>query len=206
MTQTSFVETVVQAQQGDREAFECIVAQWRRRALGVITRMVGRPDDAEDIAQDVFVRLYLSLDKLRDAAQFEAWMYRLIANAAIDYLRRHKRARIRVSDLSDEQVFTVEKTLAIDHARGREQQRDLRESVDRMLSLLSSEARTLLVLKEVEGLSIRELSEVFRISEDAVKVRLFRARQRILRAMSPKGDTASCGARLSVHGDFSPAF
>lgn len=191
MIQASFVDTVVQAQNGDLKAFESIVAQWRRRALGVITRMVGRPDDAEDIAQDVFVRLYLSLDKLRDAAQFEPWMYRLIANASIDYLRRHKRVRIRVSDLSDEQVFTVEKTLAIDDARGKEQQRDLRESVERMLSLLSSEARTLLVLKEVEGLSIRELSEVFRISEDAVKVRLFRARQRILRAMAPQGEARS---------------
>lgn len=191
MTQTSVADTVVQAQRGDMKAFESLVAQWRRRALGVITRMVGRPDDAEDIAQDVFVRLYLSLDKLRDAAQFEPWMYRLIANASIDYLRRHKRVRIRVSDLSDEQVFTVEKTLAIDDARGKEQQRELRESVERMLSLLSSEARTLLVLKEVEGLSIRELSEVFRISEDAVKVRLFRARQRILRAMAPQGEARS---------------
>lgn len=193
MIQTAFMDTVLQAQSGDLKAFETIVAQWRRRALGMITRMVGRPDDAEDIAQDVFVRLYTSLDKLRDAAQFEPWMYRLIANAAIDYLRRNKRVRIRVSDLSDEQVFTVEKTLAIDDARGREQQREQRESVEQLLSLLSSEARTLLVLKEVEGLSIRELSEVFRISEDAVKVRLFRARQRILRAVSPQRD-----ARASV--------
>jgi RNA polymerase sigma-70 factor, ECF subfamily len=200
------MDTVLQAQAGDRAAFEAIVAQWRRRALGVITRMIGRPDDAEDVAQDVFVRLYLSLDKLRDVAQFEAWMYRLIANASIDHLRRNKRVRVRVSDLSEEQVFTVEKTLAITEARGKEQQRDLRETVDRMLGLLSNEARTLLVLKEVEGLSIKELSEVFRISEDAVKVRLFRARQRILRAMSPQRNTSLAGAHLRAHGDFSPAY
>ena len=132
------------------------------------------------------MRLYLSLDKLREAAQFEPWMYRLIANASIDYLRRTKRMRIRVSDLSDEQVFTVERTQAMDHARLCEQNRDTRETVHQMLELLSHESRTLLVLKEVEGLSIKELADVFGISEDAVKVRLFRARQRILRATARK--------------------
>lgn len=183
MTTESFTELVTRAQTGDRVALEEIVRVWRRRTLGMVTRMIGRPDDAEDVAQDVFVRLFLSLDKLREPSQFEPWMYRLIANAAIDYLRRHKRVRIRVSDLSDEQVFTLERDMAITDARQSEHRRDLSELVHKLLSLLSPDARTLLTLKEVEGLSIRELSEVFGISEDAVKVRLFRARQRLLRLM-----------------------
>lgn len=197
MKNETFAEVVALAQQGDRKAYEEIVNAWRRRTLGMVARMIGRPDDAEDVAQDVFVRLYLSLNKLREPAQFESWMYRLIANAAIDYLRRHKRVRIRVSDLSDEQIFTVERSQALGAARDREDQRELRDYLERMLGVLSPESRALLVLKEVEGLSIRELGAAFGISEEAVKVRLFRARQRILRT-AEKNEVPAPGFSLAA--------
>jgi RNA polymerase sigma-70 factor (ECF subfamily) len=191
MMTESFVNVVARAQTGDQSALEEIVSVWRRRTLGMVTRMIGRPDDAEDVAQDVFVRLFLSLDKLREPSQFEPWMYRLIANAAIDYLRRHKRVRIRLSDLSDEQVFTIERDLSLTDARQAEQRRNLHDFAQRLLATLSPDARALLLLKEVEGLSIKELSDVFRISEDAVKVRLFRARQRLLRSLPGAKDPVS---------------
>jgi RNA polymerase sigma-70 factor (ECF subfamily) len=121
---------------------------------------------------------------LRDPAQFEPWLYRLAANAAIDYLRRNRRTRVRLSDLSDEQLFTIEKTQALTASALSEREREGRDQATRLLDLLNGPARSLLILKEVEGLSLRELAAVFGISEDAVKVRLFRARQRILKEMS----------------------
>jgi RNA polymerase sigma-70 factor (ECF subfamily) len=198
MQTEGLTQLVERARRGDAAAFEEIIKVWRRRALGIVLRMIGRPDDAEDVAQDAFVRLYLSLDKLRDPAQFEPWMYRLITNAAIDYLRRNRRARIRVSDLSDEQLFTVERNLALNDATEKERRQDLREYAHRMLSVLSAQARALLVLKEIEGLSLKELASLFGLSEDAVKVRLFRARQRIARKALPNGVRAGRAADMQV--------
>src|SRR6478672_1948758 len=101
------IEIVRRAQQGDAAAFQDMVNIWRRRILGMATRLTGRAEEAEDIAQEVFVRVYFSLDKLREPEQFEPWLYRIATNSALDFLRRHRRCRIRVSDLSEEQLITI---------------------------------------------------------------------------------------------------
>ena len=115
-----------------------------------------------------------SLDRLREPAQFEPWVYRIATNAAMDYLRRHRRVRVRVSDLSDEQLSTLERAVAMRDAADHEQQQELQDLAAHLLALVSPEDRTLLTLKEIEGLSVRELGAIFSIKEEAVKVRLFR--------------------------------
>src|SRR6201998_373854 len=99
-------ELIQPAQQGDASAFNQIVSTYRRRILGTISRLIGRPEDVEDVAQEVFVRLYYSFEQLRTAEVFEPWLYRLTVNAAYDYLRRAKRRNeSRMSDLSEQQVM-----------------------------------------------------------------------------------------------------
>src|SRR5919198_5358872 len=97
-------ELIQKAQRGDAAAFNQIVLAYRRRILGTISRLIGRPEDVEDVAQEVFVRLFYSLDQLRTAEVFEPWLYRLTVNAAYDYLRRaRRRNEARMADLSDQQ-------------------------------------------------------------------------------------------------------
>lgn len=176
-------ELIRRAQGGDEAAFTDIVAACRRRVLGTVLRMIGRPEDAEDIAQEVFVRLYFSLDQLRSPDMFDAWLYRLTVNAVYDYLRRfRRRPESRMCDLAEEQVV-----LADAEASGRacveaEYHNDVRSFMDHLLNALSDDDRVLLTLKEIEGLSLRELESIYGINENAIKVRLFRARQRALRA------------------------
>src|SRR5213082_464249 len=96
---------IERAQKGDSVAFNEIVLAYRKRILGTITRLIDRPEDVEDVAQEVFVRLYFSLDQLRAAEVFEPWLYRLTVNASYDYLRRAKRrSESRMADLSEQQV------------------------------------------------------------------------------------------------------
>src|SRR5882724_10692022 len=102
-------EIVEKAKNGDDEAFNTMVQAYRKRTLGTIARLIGRPEDVEDVGQEVFLRLYFSLDQLRTPEVFEPWLYRLTVNAAYDYLRRQKRRReSRMSDLSEQQVMMAD--------------------------------------------------------------------------------------------------
>jgi RNA polymerase sigma-70 factor (ECF subfamily) len=176
-------EVIERARKGDDAAFNQIVVAYRKRILGTIARLIGRPEDVEDVGQEVFIRLYYSLDQLRTPEVFEPWMYRLTVNAAYDYMRRQKRRKeSRMSDLSEQQVM-----LADASAGGKENQEELRrtgirEFVHSLLEGISEEDRALLILKEVEGLSLKEMEQIYKVNENALKVRLFRARQRVLKA------------------------
>jgi RNA polymerase sigma-70 factor (ECF subfamily) len=176
-------ELIERARSGDDGAFNQVVQAYRKRILGTIARLIGRPEDVEDVGQEVFLRLYFSLDQLRTAEVFEPWLYRLTVNAAYDYLRRQRRRHeSRMSDLSEQQVMMADaaaggKVNAEDKRRTK-----IRETVDDLLGKISEEDRILLTLKEVEGLSLKELEKIYRVNENALKVRLFRARQRVLKA------------------------
>src|SRR5262245_27867675 len=102
-------DLIEKARNGDGEAFNRVVQAYRKRILGTIARLINRPDDVEDVGQEVFMRLYYSLDQLRTPEVFEPWLYRLTVNASYDYLRRQKRRpEARMADLSDQQVILAD--------------------------------------------------------------------------------------------------
>ncbi len=176
-------ELIERARAADSGAFNEIVLAYRKRILGTISRLIGRPEDVEDVAQEVFVRLYYSLDQLRTAEVFEPWLYRLTVNAAYDYLRRRKRrSEARMSDLSEQQVLMADSAAGTRQQDTEREKSRVREFMDALFRHVSEEDRLLLTLKEVEGLSLKELEQVYKINENALKVRLFRARQRVLKA------------------------
>ena len=168
-------ELIQKAQQGDSAAFNQVVSAYRRRILGTISRLIGRPEDVEDVAQEVFIRLYFSLGQLRTPEVFEPWLYRLTVNASYDYLRKSRRR--------------LESRMAADAVAGARaqsedgQKRRVKDTVEELLGAVSADDRILLTLKEVEGLSLKELEKVYKVNENALKVRLFRARQRVLKKM-----------------------
>ena len=99
-------ELIKRAQKGDGPAFNEVVLAYRKRILGTIARLIARPEDVEDVGQEVFLRLYFSLDQLRSPEVFEPWLYRLTVNAAYDYLRKQRRRQeSRMADLSEQQVM-----------------------------------------------------------------------------------------------------
>src|ERR1700686_1595297 len=102
-------EQIQKAKAGDDAAFNQVVVAYRKRILGTIARLIGRPEDVEDVAQEVFLRLYYSLDQLRTPEVFEPWLYRLTVNASYDYLRKQRRRNeSRMADLSEQQVMMAD--------------------------------------------------------------------------------------------------
>jgi len=188
-------ELIGRARGGDDGAFSQIVQAYRKRILGTIARLIGRPEDVEDVGQEVFLRLYFSLDQLRTPEMFEPWLYRLTVNAAYDHLRRQRRRQeARMADLSEQQVQMADARAGSQQAHSEREKRKLRELVETLLGAISQQDRILLSLKEIEGLSLKELAKIYHVNENALKVRLFRARQRVLKAYADsQAATAQAG-------------
>lgn len=154
---------------GDRRAFEELVHLTHRRVYSLAYRLVGDRHDAEDVAQDAYLRIFRGLDGFREEARFETWMYRIVTNSAMSVLRRRGRFGVIVRD-EDLDVAVPD--------RPAEQAAD-RDSLVRAMEVLPSGQRTVLWLKDVYGLSCREIGDELGIEEGAVKVRLHRARKRL---------------------------
>jgi len=175
---------IERAREGDDAAFNEIVVLCRRRVMGTVARLIGRREDVEDVAQQVFLRLYLSLDQLRTPDVFDPWLYRLTVNAAYDYLRKQRRRNeFRMADLPELVVQSADAAAGGARQQDETEKARVREFVQSLLASVSEADRTLLILKEVEGLSLKELERIYHVKENALKVRLFRARQRVLKAL-----------------------
>ena len=193
-------ETIRRAQSGDDEAFNEIIRAYRKRILGTVYRTISRGDDVEDVGQEVFVRLYDSLRQLRTPEVFEPWLYRLTINACYDYLRRKRREiDVRMADLSEQQVVAVDAALSGKKALEESERSGARELLEILLGRVSEEDRILLTMKEIEGLTLKELSAVYKVNTNALKVRLFRARKRALKEYEAL--TEEAGERLAVEED-----
>ena len=160
------------------------VRQHQQRVFGLVARILHRQDDVEDIAQQVFLKVYLSLNRFDQRAAFSTWLYKIAVNECWDHLRKKKvRPLLYEADLSEEQVSQLDGIAALGRPTdGLDEQAETRDTLQRVLDILPEQDRQLLLLKEVEGFSVQELAEILGLNVNTVKVRLFRARGRIMQA------------------------
>jgi RNA polymerase sigma-70 factor, ECF subfamily len=182
-------ELVRRAQGEDKGAFEELIRRHQHRVFAVAGGILRRREDVEDIAQQVFVKAYFSLKRFDQRAAFSTWLYKITVNECWDMLRKKKvRPLVYESDLSEEQARQV-----ITSGEKRNTGPDIserieaRERVEQLLEGLDERDRAMLILKEVEGFSIEEIAEVLDLNGNTVKVRLFRARRRIVSQARKRG-------------------
>jgi RNA polymerase sigma-70 factor (ECF subfamily) len=175
-------ELVGRAQREDKEAFEELIRRHQHRVFAVAGGILRKREDVEDIAQQVFVKAYFSLKRFDQRAAFSTWLYKITVNECWDLLRKKKvRPLVYESDLSEEQARQIEGSERKDADVPDVSERlEARERVERLLSGLDERDRMMLMLKEVEGFSIEEIAEILGLNANTVKVRLFRARRRIV--------------------------
>ena len=183
-------ELVRRAQGEDKEAFEELIRRHQHRVFAVAGGILRRREDVEDIAQQVFVKAYFSLKRFDQRAAFSTWLYKITVNECWDLLRKKKvRPLVYESDLSEEQARQVitsgEK---VNPGPDISEKIEAREHVERLLEGLDERDRLMLILKEVEGYSIEEIAEVLNLNGNTVKVRLFRARRRVVSQARKRGD------------------
>jgi len=183
-------ELVTRAQREDKEAFEELIRRHQQRVFAVAARILHKREDIEDISQQVFVKAYFSLKRFDQRAAFSTWLYKITVNECWDLLRKKKvRPLLYEADLSEEQSQQVS-AAAGSRTTGPDilQRLAARERVQRLLAVLDERDRMMLILKEVEGLSIEEIGATMEINANTVKVRLFRARRKIVLSARQKGE------------------
>ena len=174
-------ELVKQAQKEDKEAFEELVRRHQARVFAVAGGILRNKEDVEDIAQQVFLKAYFSLKRFDQRAAFSTWLYKITVNECWDLLRKRKvRPLLYEADLSEEQArqYGASEERA-EQAQDVSERLEKRQELEQLLDCLEERDRTMLVLKEVQGFSVEEIAEFLGINGNTVKVRLFRARQRI---------------------------
>src|SRR5438093_3451377 len=175
-------ELVRRAQSEDKEAFEELIRRHQHRVFAVAGGILRRREDVEDIAQQVFVKAYFSLKRFDQRAAFSTWLYKITVNECWDLLRKKKvRPLVFESDLSEEQARQVI-TAGDKENPGPDasEKMEARERVEQLLEGLDERDRLMLILKELDGFSIEEIAEVLNLNGNTVKVRLLRARRRVV--------------------------
>jgi RNA polymerase sigma-70 factor (ECF subfamily) len=177
-------ELVRLSQNGTQAAFEELVRRHQQRVFALVGGILRHPQDVEDVAQQVFLKAYLGIKRFDQRAAFSTWLYKIAVNECWDYLRKKKvRPLVYEADLSEEQVSRLDGIVSAERPPvGPSDRAETRELLDRMLDALPEQDRQLLVLKEVEGFSVQELAEILKLNVNTVKVRLFRARGRVMDA------------------------
>ena len=190
MTREEESAVILKVQQGDANAFEALVTAYQKQVYNLALRTVGNPEDAADLSQEAFLRAYRSIGSFRGDSKFSVWLYRPTTNICIDFLRSKGRKPTISLTMENDDEETQELDVADDRFDPEEnfQRSELQRAVQRGLNSLPEEFRTILILRELEGMSYAEIGEILHLEEGTVKSRLFRARSRLCDFLKQDGN------------------
>lgn len=176
-------------QQGDKAAFRLLVQRYQRRVYGIAYGMVRNEDDAMDVTQEAFLKVHRYIDRFQGASNFYTWLYRIVVNLCIDFIRKSR--KVREVDYDD----------GLSHESGRSQSegavigagfrsplknlanQELGKELSKALDALSPKHKEVILLREIEGLSYQEIADSLEISVGTVMSRLHHARQNLQRSL-----------------------
>jgi RNA polymerase sigma-70 factor, ECF subfamily len=178
---------VARAQQGDREAFESLVQRYDRDVLRLALNILHSPEDARDVYQETFLKVYRNLHRFRLDSSFYTWLYRIVTNVCLDHLRRRRsrpedQAPVSASalrgDLPERDFFDGQSDSGADPEQSLLGQ-EIGERIGRALAVLSPRERLIFELKHNQGMRLRAIGEALGTTEETVKNSLFRATRKL---------------------------
>ncbi len=177
-------ELVRQCQQGERQAFNRLVMQYQNLVYTFLYRLAPHWEDIDDLAQEVFVRVYHSVKRLQDCSQFKSWLHRIAVNVYLDEQRRRKKQQKRIvsnDHILEHQVDPNENPAQ--HLERQELGKCLQDAIER----LPEEFKLAIVLREIQELSYDEIAVVLETSIGTVRSRIFRGRKLLQRMLKKEG-------------------
>jgi len=175
-------DLVQRCRQGDALAFEELVTRHQQMVLNLAYHYLGRQNDIEDVAQKIFTKVYFSLSKYDIRRPFVPWLYRIAVNQCYDELRRMRRSRTRTfSELSTDEINYVENLVGGQEtsAAQDENRKEMVSLLYRLLDQLPARQRLAVVLRDIEDLSYPKMAEMLECTEQAARLKVFRARSRL---------------------------
>jgi len=180
-------QLVERVQKGDRSAFDLLVRKYQHRVLKLVSRFVSDAAEAEDVAQEAFIKAYRALPAFRGDSAFYTWLYRIAINTAKNALVSNRRRPVDFDlDLQDPEQYERHARLKeADTPEGVLLTEEIRLVVEKALEQLPEDLRTAIVLRELEGLSYEEIAEAMDCPVGTVRSRIFRAREAIDKKLKP---------------------
>jgi len=175
-------ELLAKFKKGDQQAFELLVRKYKTTVFNTIYSIMGNAQEADDIAQEVFLKVYTKADSFKGESSFSTWLYRITVNRCVDELRRRKNKIISYeTEFNQEEKLKLKDVLASreNDITEKLRQKELQDIIQKAMNSLPEKYRIILTLKEIEGLSYKEISQIMKISLAKVKIWLFRARQKL---------------------------
>ena len=202
MTREQELAVIRRVQRGDANAFEYLVAAYEKNVYNLALRMTGNPEDAADMTQETFIKAYNSLSAFRGDSKFSVWLYRIATNVCLDFLRKQKKTQSFSLSMEDDDGEEGELELP-DLRRLPEDELEkklTRDAVQRGLAQLPEDARQILLLREIQGLSYEEIGEALGLEPGTVKSRIFRARKKLCAFLLADGNIPDAFTSSSSRG------
>jgi RNA polymerase sigma-70 factor (ECF subfamily) len=179
---------IKRAQQGDKLAFEILVIKYQHRVARVLSRLLHDPTEIEDVMQEAFIKVYRALDTFRNDSAFYTWLYRIAINTAKNHLIALKRRPHLLTGHQEQDEENPEAIINIPEINTPETElmnKQIVSTVNTAIEALPEELRTVITLREIEGLSYEEIAEVMDCPVGTVRSRIFRAREAISIELKP---------------------
>jgi RNA polymerase sigma-70 factor (ECF subfamily) len=165
------VDVIKLVAKGDEKAFEQLVLKYQQAVFNTIYRYTGNRDDVQDLAQEIFIKVWRNAEKFKGKSKFSTWLYRIVVNHCINYQRKHKHKHASLDELTEKGITPESLKVRPDW----EQKRRV-ELVRKAVNELPDRQRMALVLSQYEGRSYKEIAEIMKVSVSSVESLLFRAR------------------------------
>ena len=204
MTPEQEMHCVRRVLDGDVNAFEQLMHAHEKTVYNLALRALGNPQDAEDVTQEAFLKAYRSLSSFRGDSKFSVWLYRIVSNLCLDFLRARSRRPSQSLTVEDDEGEVGELEIPDEHFSPEKllDRKLTRESVQRGLASLPDDARQILLLRELKGLSYEEIADVLDLEPGTVKSRIFRARKKLCAFLLQDGNLPdSLASKYSGGGD-----
>jgi RNA polymerase sigma-70 factor (ECF subfamily) len=206
VTREQELTIIRRVQHGDTEAFSVLVAAYEKNVFNVALQMTGNREDAQDMAQEAFLKAYNSLPSFRGDSKFSSWLYRIVSNVCLDFKRRQSRHPSSSLTVEDDEGESLQLDIA-DESQSPEallERKLTREAVRRGLASLPDEQRQILLLREIQGLSYDEIAEAMDLEPGTVKSRIFRARKKLCAFLLQDGNIPDSISSRSPRGSDAP--
>jgi RNA polymerase sigma-70 factor (ECF subfamily) len=186
-------QLVERAQRGDKKAFELLVSKYQRKLGRLLSRYIRDASEVEDVTQEAFIKAYRALPTFRGDSAFYTWLYRIGINTAKNYLVALGRRAPTMTEVDNEEAESIEEGEQLKDLNTPENQmmsRQIAETVNLTLQELPEELRTAITLREIDGMSYEEISQIMNCPIGTVRSRIFRAREAIAERLRPQLGTS----------------
>lgn len=189
MTEELELQIIKKVQRGDADAFGELVTKHQKFVYNLALKMLGSPEDAEDAAQEAFIKAYRSIGSFRGESKFSVWLYKLTNNVCLDMLRKRRENTVSLSaadeDGGDTEIEIADERYSPDEVY---EKKEMHEAIQKGLDALGEEFRSVLVLREVSGMSYDEIAKALGLDPGTVKSRIFRARKKLCAILTDDGN------------------